>query len=149
MHCENGVVVWDDDTISGLHVRFPDLFPEGVEIDVDRMKYLFRLATYTPPNKPCACVSCEIRIDVYYLIMAHEHFLSKRGAGVTGQLTSATQGSVSMGMSQIEKESVPAPWNGSNYGIMAWMLTDDCRHFRYYPDRYRWQYRNPRYQRIY
>lgn len=73
------------------------------------------------------------RLVLYGLIVAHYCFLSSRGAGMTGQLTSGTQGSVSASVQPVTLGNNYSDWAQSEYGITFWRLTLPLRSMIYVP----------------
>lgn len=80
------------------------------------------------------------RLILYGLIVAHYCVLRSRGSGMTGQLSSGSQGSVSASMSPVTLGSNYSDWGQTQYGIDFWRLTLPYRSFIYVsPIRNNWK----------
>ncbi len=129
MHCDNGIVIWDEDSPSQFKVEFP----EFVAIDDAVLARRFAFAIRIVDNSPCSLVPPEERIFLYKLIIAHQSFVEGRGAGLTGQVAAATQGSVSMSMANLSQGKFADPWLTSDYGKQYWLATEKYRTMFYVP----------------
>lgn len=125
MHCEDGVVIYDDpgtaDAFNAMYPEFGGNVPEG------SVRRCFMEATLIIANCRGAMVPCEERLKLYYLIMAHRILLYGRGAGIVGQMTSASQGSVSLGSSPLVTTADSSPWLSTQYGTLFWQATAKYR----------------------
>ena len=127
MVCINGVVVWDEDSAAA----FKAAYPEFQEVPDAVLARYFRYATRIVNNSKCSKVPCCERITLYELIIAHYAFSFGRGAGATGQVTSASQGSVSMSVQALSMGQFADPWLTSQYGTLFWEMTEKYRTFEY------------------
>jgi hypothetical protein len=80
------------------------------------------------------------RKTLLYLLTAHIALISvgldgKGGSGVVGAIASATEGTVSVSVSQAGVTVNSAWYQQSQYGAMYWMMTAKYRTARYIPGR--------------
>lgn len=130
MHCENGVVVWDD--TSGADFKL--LYPEFAAVPDTRLEAYFEEVQGLLNNSPCSIVQpCSARITLYNLLIAWTAFDRARGAGIVGQIGSASQGSVSLGLTTVSTDLESAPYMTNDYGKRYWMMTAKYRTFFYVP----------------
>lgn len=103
MSRQNGVVDYETDFLPFFREEYGDLFPPEVVPD-GAVKRHFRWAAYGKliDNSSASCVPFnekdEQRLILYGLLVAHCALLDARGKGMTGQITSGSQGSVSAGI---------------------------------------------------
>lgn len=71
------------------------------------------------------------RLILYAKVVAHGCFLSARGAGMTGQITAGTQGSVSASLQPVTLGTNYSDWAQSEYGIEFWRMTLPLRSMVY------------------
>ncbi|VVD90633.1 hypothetical protein PCO31110_01601 [Pandoraea communis] len=81
----------------------------------------------------------DVRKTMLYLITAHIAFLMGRamagdgsGAAIVGQMTNATEGTVTAGIAASNSQNA-AYWNQSQYGAMYWQMILPWRSFQMYP----------------
>ena len=79
-------------------------------------------------------VCCEQKLkNMLYLLTAHVAFLFSRGAGVTGTLSNATEGTVTAGFAQIPQSLNAAWFNQTQYGSLFWAMAKPYMLGRYIP----------------
>ena len=123
MKCENGVVVWDDESPAAFKAEYPEF--AGVS-DV-LLARCFREATFLLNNSRCSLFPCCERIGLYNLLIAWLAFDYGRGAGLVGQISSASQGSVSLGMQAVDMGKAASPYMTNKYGELYWQATEKIR----------------------
>lgn len=132
MRCVKGVVVWDKNAAADFREAYT---PEFDSVPDAKLERFFGEAALIVSNSPCSLVkSCCERIKLYTLLIAWKAFDDGRGAGLVGGITSASQGSVSLGLSGPDKSEVPFPYNSNNYGASYWAATAKYRVMEYVPD---------------
>ncbi len=124
MRCEKGRVIWDC-----FVLRYPELHLEVNAATDSLLRRYFEESELLLRNTACAVVPCHDRKILYNLLIAWKTFDMQRGAGVVGPITSATQGSVSLGMQGFAGNGVPPPYNSNNYGAQYWEATAKYRSF--------------------
>lgn len=118
-----GAVVFD----SG---EFQSLYPSFTSASDGFLTNCFNRATLFLNNTESSVVQdAEIRKTLLYLATAHIASLETRGATVVGQLTSATQGSVSSSFASAS--GTKEWWAQTQYGVEFWEATLPYRSFRY------------------
>lgn len=115
MQCKDGIVKFSP-------AQFRKLFPDVTEEEISdaQLRLLFLHATTYVPNDNCAALPCDKRILFYSYMILNDMLSLKNGALVVGRVLSATQGSVSVGLSAGDTAGIPAPYNLSLFGIWAW-----------------------------
>lgn len=115
-------------------------FPAFAAVPVDTLTSDFNMAMLYLNNTPCSIVQdLTTRTALLDLITAHIAFLLGRagagdgsGAAVVGQMTSASEGTVSAAFAPVQAKSA-AFWAQSQYGMMFWQMALPYRTFRYMP----------------
>lgn len=129
----NGVLVFDYAEWTAMYPVFQSV-PEALATSYFGMAELFLNNTESSP----VC-DVDIRKTMLYLITAHIAFLMSRamagdgsGAAITGQMTNATEGTVTAGFAASQSQNAEY-WNQSQYGKMYWQLILPWRGFRMFP----------------
>lgn len=136
MQCVNGVVVWDENSAA----EFKEMYPVFQAVPDATLEIYFELATTIVDNSKCSLVPCKKRLPLFVLLIAWMAEDFARGAGIVGQVSSATQGSVSLGINALNAGQAAAPFMSNHYGELFWMATTKYRSFQYYPDpKKRWR----------
>jgi hypothetical protein len=108
-----------------FQARFPE-FRETIGLEGH-----FETATLLIGNSPAAAIqSTEKRKKILYLATAHVATLMGRGAEITGQATSTSEGSISAGFAPLEGGRA-AFWEQTQYGALVWQATKARRSFIY------------------
>lgn len=126
MRCENGIVVFEPEV-------FKETFPEFAEMADERLNVYFAYATKIINNSRCSIVPCRERVEYYNLIIAHFTELQMRGMSLAGTIATASQGSVSLGISQVSLGSNSGPWTQTQWGAMLWDMLAKYRGLVYIP----------------
>ena len=103
--------------------EFVAMFPE-VKTTEQQASTMFWIAEGIVNNTPHSYVSEDCRRKkMLYLLTAHILILTNRGAGNVGNITSASEGSVSVGYSTATIDKLGAGWFGqTQYGLLFWQL---------------------------
>ncbi|AMM14239.1 hypothetical protein AX768_09170 [Burkholderia sp. PAMC 28687] len=128
-----GIVVFDP-------AAFIALYPAFTAVPTGTLGMYFTMAESFLDNTPCSIVQdLDKRTTLLYLITAHIAFLFGRAgsgdgssAAIVGQMTSAGEGSVSIGFAASASRSA-AFWMQSMYGAMYWQMILPFRSFHYFP----------------
>ena len=105
--------------------EFNGAYPELHATDT-QAEHAFNLATQLVDNTDSSILTCVCdRKQLLYLATAHVLFLMNRGAGNTGKLTSASEGSVSVGFSAGSYGD--DFWGQTQYGLLFWQMTSIYR----------------------
>lgn len=121
MSKENGIVDFETDFLPYFREHYGAIFPgppTGPWTD-EILKGYFDFATNfivanSPTHRPKIC--WKRRLILYCYLVAHQAALQKRGMGVVGIITSASQGSVSQG-TQAPPQNLNFAWLGqTNWG---------------------------------
>lgn len=92
----------------------------------------FARATRLLNNTESSVVSdAVVRKSLLYLATAHIGTLESRGVSVVGQMTSASQGSVSSSFSDASSSGTKAYWAQTQYGMEFWEAVLPYRSFMY------------------
>lgn len=135
MRYQNGVVIWDRRSATEFKSAYT---PEFDSVPNAKLKRFFHEATLIIKNSPYSEVQdCCERISLYNLLIAWKVVDDGRGVGVVGTITSASQGSVTLGLKTPDKEEVPFPYNTNGHGITFWEATAKYRTVNYVADPYR------------
>lgn len=113
---------------------FRDLYPEIRDESNARLRFWFFQATQIVSNSPCSQVRCtEERSMLLMLLMRHFAELERRAAngGLTGQITSASEGSVSVSVNAGAVSSQAQWFAQTSWGLTFWQMTAKYRAFRY------------------
>lgn len=104
------------------YAEFIKFFPEFATMTEAQGQNYFDIATGILSNRIGAVVCCKKKLKrMLYLLTAHLAFLFNRGAGTTGVLSSATEGSVSVGFAV--PQNLNNTWfNQSQFGQTFWLL---------------------------
>lgn len=110
---------------------FITAYPEFATMSEPQLQNYFDIATVILSNRVGAVVCCPVKLKrMLYLLTAHIAFLFNRGAGSVGTMTSATEGSVSVGFSM--PQNLNNAWfNQSQYGQLFWQLAKPYMMGRY------------------
>jgi|GEM_PF-1988632 hypothetical protein len=130
MISRHGVVIWDKNAANDFRAEYPEFASVDDAILYRRFKFAARIVN----NSKGSLVPCDERQEFYNLIIAHQCFMEGRGAGLTGQVSSASQGSVSMSMSTLQQGKFADPWLTSDYGKQYWLASAKYRTMFYVPD---------------
>ena len=119
--------------MSNIFVFDPALFkmvyPQFANIPDELLVFFFEKAESTIlDNSENACVPLKERKQLFYLLIAHFADLQNRIAdgngGLVGNITSASEGSVSIGVQTLQSNSAMGQWlNQTPYGAEYWVLT--------------------------
>jgi hypothetical protein len=129
MRLENGVVIWDGNSAADFKTEFPEFTAVDEAVLARRFEFAIRIVD----NSPRSIVPPGERMFLYKLVVAHQSFVEGRGAGLTGQVASAAQGSVSMTMASLAQGKFADPWLTSDYGKQYWLATEKYRTMFYVP----------------
>lgn len=111
------VVVFDVD-------EFRAIYPHFTDITDTQLEHYFEDATLYLDNSDSSRVQdLTLRKSMLYKIVCHLATLAQRGGGVTGALTSASEGSVSASYSPLTGGSESAAWwNQTACGAAFWQM---------------------------
>ncbi len=111
--------------------EFLQAYPEFATLTEAQLQNYFDMATGILSNRLGAVVCDEKKLKtMLYLLTAHIAFLFMRGAGQVGAMSSATEGSVSVGFSV--PQNLNAAWfNQSQYGGLFWQMARPYMSGRY------------------
>lgn len=110
MHCEDGEVIFVPDEF-----RTTWEIPEDVASDAQLLLY-FKQATHRMANDGCNTFPCETRILAYTWLILHYIAVMQGGGRAVGSITSATQGSVSIGLRAPASTPFTAPLQQTQFG---------------------------------
>lgn len=115
------------------YVEFIAAYPEFESMTEAQLQNYFELATGILSNRIGVVVCDKEKLKrMLYLLTAHSAFLFNRGAGLMGAMSSATEGSVSVGFSM--PQNLNNAWfNQSQYGQQFWQLAKPYMMGRYIP----------------
>ena len=121
------IIIFDKD-------EFLAAYPEFITVSDAQLNNYFDIGTgiLSPVVGKVVCQAEKLK-NMLYLLTAHIAFLMTRGAGVTGALTNATEGSVTAGFAQIPSALNAAWFNQSQYGMLFWQLAKPYMSGRYIP----------------
>lgn len=113
----NGVVIFDVDL-------FKSLYPEFVDMDNAVLDWLFETSTDIV-NNTLQSVVCDVckRKRLLYLLTAHFATLRDRGGDIVGAISSASEGSTSVGYTNGNYPANAAFFSSTMYGQMFWQLS--------------------------
>lgn len=113
------------------YAEFIAAYPEFARMTEDQLQNYFDIATGILSNRIGVVVCCKDKLKrMLYLLTAHVAFLFNRGAGTTGVMSSATEGSVSVGFA-VPQNLNNAWFNQSQYGQLFWQLAKPYMMGRY------------------
>lgn len=115
--------------------EFLGMFPELKSVQPQQAQTSFMFAEGIVNNAltPVVQEDC-MRVKLLYLLTAHIITLNNRGAGNVGTLSSASEGSVSVGYNTSNIDKLNAGWFGqTQYGLLFWQLTAKYRSGFYVP----------------
>jgi hypothetical protein len=120
--------------------KFRAIFPEFSDVTDVQLQFLFDEATDYLNNSEYSVVpEYAKRERLLYLLMAHLAWIrygdakGNGGSGFVGRISSATEGSVSVG-SELGAMSVGTAWyTQSPYGLAFWQATKVYRMAKWYP----------------
>lgn len=110
-------------------VLFKQIYPQFNALSDELLEFFFEKAESTLlDNSENACVPLKERKYLFYLLVAHMADLHNRVAegngGLVGNITSASEGSVSIGVQTLQSTSALGQWlNQTPYGAEWWVLT--------------------------
>lgn len=137
MSRQNGIVDYETDFLPFFREEYGDKFPPSHFPD-GAIKRHFRWAAYGKvlanvpgPDIPPFNEKDDQRLILYGLLVAHCCLLDARGKGMTGQITSGTQGSVSAGIQAAAVASNYSDLGQTGYGLDYLRATVPYRSFRY------------------
>lgn len=107
---------------------FPDAFPVAEYSDA-YLQSCFNRACVQISNTEDSRIPLDQREPVLYLATAHIAILGKRDASLTGQITSAGQGSENVSVAAPQAAPNQAWWFLTSYGQECWMATKPYRSF--------------------
>lgn len=123
--------------------RFREIHPEFNDVTDTQLEFLFDEATDYLDNSNYSLVVDGIKRErLLYLLMCHIAYMRygymKNGAlvggsGLVGRLSSASEGSVSVGTELGAMGSGTAWYTQSPYGLAFWQATKVYRMMQYYP----------------
>lgn len=124
--------------------KFRELFPEFSAVTDAQLQFLFDEATdYLNNTEYSPVQEYNKRERLLYLLMAHIAYMRYGyldaggsligGAGFVGRVSSATEGSVSVGTELGAMPGGTAWYTLSPYGIAFWQATKFLRMAKYYP----------------
>lgn len=107
---------------------FKILFPSLATETEARLQMLWDTACTIVSNpNPVICSESTLKRVLLYLV-AHLITLDNRGADTAGRISSATEGSVSVGFEALPIKSMDeAWWAQTQYGMTAWRITSPYR----------------------
>lgn len=118
-------------------VLFKAIYPQFSSMPDDLLMYFFEKAESTLlDNTESACVPLKERKILFYLLVAHFAELQDRinegNGSMVGNITSASEGSVSIGVQALQSNSATGSWlNQTPYGAEYWVLTAKYRQMLY------------------
>ena len=124
------VVVFDPDF-------FKQKYPQFIGLSNELLEYFFEKSETTMlDNSEAACVPLKERKMLFDLLVAHQAQLQERindgSASLVGNITSATEGSVSIGVNAPTSSSAMGQWlMQTPYGQEYWVLTAKYRNALY------------------
>lgn len=110
-------------------VLFKQIYPQFQTLSDDLLEYFFEKAETTLlDNSESACIPLKERKILFYLLVAHMAQLQERinegNSSLVGSLSSASEGSVSIGVNSLTSSSAIGAWlNQTPYGSEYWVLT--------------------------
>lgn len=115
------------------YAEFIAAYPEFADMPEAQLQNYFDIATGILSNRIGIVVCDKEKLKrMLYLLTAHSAFLFNRGAGTVGALSSATEGSVSVGFA-VPQNLINAWFNQSQYGQLFWQLSKPYMTGRYIP----------------
>jgi len=123
----NGVVVFDAAEFLALYPQFNNVFTP------EQLNTFFNVACLLCDNTENSAVKdLNERKMLLYMLVCHIATLMQRGTAMPGLLTSATEGSVSVGLSSYTNN--PTWYSQTQCGSMYWLATAKYRvGMRYVP----------------
>lgn len=126
-------------TVTFDPVAFVAQFPAFTAVSPTTLGMYFGMAEAFLNNTPASIVQdLTIRTNLLYLITAHIAFLMGRAsagdgsqAGLVGQMTGATEGTVNATFAQVQSQNA-AFWAQSQYGLLFWQMALPYRSFQYF-----------------
>lgn len=124
--------------------RYPELAATVTEATAEAMfmdAELLYLGNDLPDQPPSIVVNEAMRLRLFYLLVAHLAVLQQRssasggqGAGMVGNINSASEGSVSVGVTPLKSDSEAAAFfNQTQYGATYWMAMRPYTRALYFP----------------
>lgn len=111
--------------------EFISLYPDLSTFTEAQLNNFFNIATGILTNRVGVVVCNYAKLKtMLYLLTAHIAFLSKQGAGVVGIMSSATEGSVSVGYALPSGIGKPYFWQ-TQYGQLFWQMVSSYLTGRY------------------
>ena len=110
-------------------VLFKQIYPQFQTLSDELLTYFFEKAETTLlDNSETACIPLKERKFLFYLLVAHMAQLQDRinegNSSLVGSITSASEGSVSIGVNALQSTSATGAWlNQTPYGAEYWVLT--------------------------
>lgn len=113
------------------YAEFITAYPDFGTNAEAQLKNFFDIATGILSNRIGTVVCCPDKLKtMLYLLTAHIAFLFNRGAGTVGPMTSATEGSVSVGFA-VPPNLTNAWFNQSQFGQLFWQIAKPYMMGRY------------------
>ena len=124
------VVVFDPQDFLMLYPQFQNVFTPS------QLNQFFKVACLLCNNtENSPIVDLEERKTLLYMLVCHIATLMQRGTAMTGLITSATEGSVSVGLQNYTNN--PTWYSQTQCGSMYWMATAKyrvgMRYVRWFP----------------
>ena len=108
------------ESVDFIFQEFQEIYPE-LDVSEAKAEWAFEMACLMLNNTPTSIV-CECpRKKLLYLLTAHILYLQNRGAGNVGSISSASEGSVSVGYAGLGRFD-QGYFGQSQYGILFWQL---------------------------
>lgn len=119
--------------------KFRDMYPEFSDVTDTQLGFIFDEATDYLDNTDYSLVIDGVKRErLLYLLMAHICYLrygdnkGRGGTGLVGRISSATEGSVSVG-TELGAMAIGTAWyTQSPYGLAYWQATKVYRMANYY-----------------
>lgn len=141
MPADTGLVTFED-VLPVFRSMYSDFYPEEQYPDNMLLGYFIRATMIGPANMNCAWGPPWVeRVALYAMLMAHLLWLRNRGKmGLIGFMTSASQGSVSMGVQAPIQRPGKEWYDQSPMGQEYWEALRKWRHMIYVsPPRFTWK----------
>ena len=104
-----------------IYDEFNEEYPE-LNATQTKAEWAFNMASLIINNTPNSFICCKCsRKRLLYLLAAHILFLQNRGMGNVGSVGNASEGSVSVGYTGIDKLG-KAYFSQSQYGALLWQM---------------------------
>lgn len=113
-------------------VLFKMVYPQFSTLSDEVLEYFFERAESQLDNSESSCIPLKERKILFNLLVAHYAELQNRIAegngGLVGNITSASEGSVSISVDTLKSTSSTGAWlNQTPYGAEYWILTAKYR----------------------